>query len=748
MSLILHISDLHLVSPDSSPALDDHKAGLVPTSTRFTHYEMLRLTLKRLSESLVERGKKLDAIVVTGDIADKNGESGYQAFLELLDGLASVRPSADRTVVVPGNHDVTTGLSPGDSRRYDRFVRFIRGAGFITPVLNGVDLGTPDRTKHLASFDRIQIIPIDFSAYSQVRLDVGLPDAIWQTLESVVAGSPQQLSALRKLRIADAARVDGNQLEAIRQILADADPEQKSILRIAVLHHHLLPVSAKEEIKPFESLSNLGLVRQFLRDQGISIVLHGHKHTEFSYIDYVSSYGERQENPCQLRVLSGASGSSDFDRADVFRLVDIDLGLSALKVERIGAAAQGTKLTVGTLQTLTFVQPGAAEILATEGCVVITGGSVEGVYKQLVAKLEGQARGIDHVVCRIQNPPKIEEIATLYPGFRALRATVGADDSLVSATTTAEEFRELVTWWQYPVAPITPFDQPATFTHGSRIKRYNGHLDQIESVIESLKGEPDTSRGIIVLLSPEADKISDHDVPFPSFCLIQFQIQGERHDKAPTLSCTAYFRKQEVRYWWLVNLAELAELQQNICVALNQRGNQDLKYIAPGSITTIAARVHAGDSPPKVQIPRVDRYFSLSRERLFAMVNALFWEQMPNRDVYRKEWRRLFAELCPPDKPDKDGTPVAEDGLDYLRREVDRNLQVRKDVPLDWVTALHRGLEQLLAANREFALLQQKEQVTPDNYEKWRATVDRWTKTIIESSEKCIATHNSPTPPK
>ncbi len=143
MALILHISDLHLVSRAASPALDDHKVGLVPAGSRFTHFEMLRLTLKRLGERLIADGKSLDAIVVTGDIANRNDEGGYVAFLELLDVLGLARPGPDRIVVVPGNHDVTAGLEPGDPHRYDRFVRFIRGAGFVTPVLNGVDQERP-----------------------------------------------------------------------------------------------------------------------------------------------------------------------------------------------------------------------------------------------------------------------------------------------------------------------------------------------------------------------------------------------------------------------------------------------------------------------------------------------------------------------------------------------------------------------------------------------------------------------------
>src|SRR5262249_23710338 len=145
-----------------------------------------------------------------------------------------------------------------------------------------------------------------------------------------------------------------------------------------------------------------------------------------------------------------------------------------------------------------------------------------------------------------------------------------------------EQFRDLVKWWQFPTAPLSPWDQPA-FTHGSRIQRFNGHLNQLEEVIKSLAEDHTTTRGIVVLLSPEADKISQQDVQFPSFCLVQFKISaGGGSGVPPMLECTAYFRKQEMRYWWLVNLAELAGLQRTVCESLRIRKNQkELRKIQP-----------------------------------------------------------------------------------------------------------------------------------------------------------------------
>src|SRR5579859_3287609 len=130
MALILHIADLHLVSPSSSPPTGDHKVGLVPPEDRTTHQAVLRGTMQRLGERLVNEGRAIDAIVVTGDIADKNNEDGYKAFLDLIDALGPAKPPANRIVVLSGNHDVASGFRPGDASRYQRFVSTIRKEGF------------------------------------------------------------------------------------------------------------------------------------------------------------------------------------------------------------------------------------------------------------------------------------------------------------------------------------------------------------------------------------------------------------------------------------------------------------------------------------------------------------------------------------------------------------------------------------------------------------------------------------------
>jgi 3',5'-cyclic AMP phosphodiesterase CpdA len=735
--LILYIADLHLVAPSASVALGDHKSSLVSTSERVTHHDALKLTLQRLGEYLTSNSLNLEAVVVTGDVADKNNDGGYQAFEELIEALGSAKPPNSKIVVLPGNHDVSAGLKREDPRRYDKFIRFIRSAGYVTPWLSGIDkvpASQAEAEKYIVSLDDIQIIPIDTAEYSQVRLDVGISDASWKKLENALTRNPEELRNLERLRVVDAARVSEKQLETVRRILQFVTSAKQFPLRIAVMHHHLLPVSMREEIKPFESFTNLGVVRQFLMKQEITIVLHGHKHTAFSYIDYVSPYENSEKPPCAIRVVSGAAATAaDLDRNDLFRLLDVQPEASLLKLSRIPAVMSGMELNVGKPEILPFERARGATVSGTEGCLVVEGDNVADVYPSLVAAVEKRGVNVAHVVCHVRNSPQLESLASLYPlKFPTTGAMDGETAPGIAAEKHLEQFRDIVDWWQYPSMSQGPLDQPA-FTHGARIRRYEGHLDQVKAVINALSTDPQTSRGIIVLLNPPADRIDERDVPFPSFCLVQFKI-GSAPNSMPSLECTAYFRKQEVRFWWLVNLAELSKLQHEICDALAaQKETQEIRNIQPGSITTIAARAHAGQSAPKVQVPQIDRYYVLERERLVNMVNSLLWKEMPNRERYADDWLRLFTELRPPENPDPDGLAVSLDGINYLIAEIDRHLNL--GLPeREWLRKLSDTLKQLLTENQRFALLQQKANASSQEYGLWRNAVLALVTRIIELS--------------
>lgn len=742
MSLILHLSDLHLAGREHSQATGDHKSGLVPVSQRATFYDTLALTMQGIRESLRAVGRQLDAIVITGDIAHQNSESGYEALVQLIAELAEIGPPVNHVVAVPGNHDVRPGLPPKDPERYRTFVHYIRGAGYVTPLLDGIDAGPPSSEvqlrRHLLQLEDLEIVPLNTSGYSHVLIDTGIREDQWSNLEEVLSNDSAAVDALRKLRLVDAARVSEDHLRDTHSLLSLADKSRRlganatSPLRLAIMHHHLLPVTLVEEVKSYESLTNLALVRQFLSTNGVPLVLHGHKHAEFTYVDYVPDYYDAMSVPRPVRVVAGpAPCGSTFDPSDVCRLIDIESDRPYLLITSVPAGVAGSATKFPAPRRLPFAAQTFASATRTAGTLVIDGDDIRSVYRQLIANIE--TRGTtERVLCRIGTSPNDDDISLLYPGFATVNDGVMEEDD--EGQQRPEErrrlFRELVEWWQQP-ALVSTQDQPA-FTHGTRILRYDGHLDQLEEVAEALRSDPGTSRGIVVLLNPSADHVSVMERQFPSFCMAQFLVR-DSDAGSRRLECIAYFRKQEVRYWWLVNVAELASLQRKLVEALMVRGRQKgpLTGIRSGSITTFATLVHAGQSPPKVQVPKIDQYFTRQREKLFAMVNALVWQEMPDRASYARDWLEVLLSLIPSTLREPDGVAVAVEGIRYVVHQVNCHLAGPPHQTDEQLSSLSLALERVLSQNTTYLRDEQLRRVDQDRHTEWRNAVEPLIREII-----------------
>jgi hypothetical protein len=205
-----------------------------------------------------------------------------------------------------------------------------------------------------------------------------------------------------------------------------------------------------------------------------------------------------------------------------------------------------------------------------------------------------------------------------------------------------------------------------------------------------------------------------------------------------------------MRYWWLVNVAELARLQRRVTdgIAGCARDNEALAGIVPGSIATFAARVHAGVTRPKVQVPRIDRYYTIAREKLSEMVTALMWPEMPGREDHGQEWTRVFLDLRPPlSHPDMGGVAVALEGLKFVRDEVKRHLDQVTPGEDRWLHDLYVALNDLLSKNKLYAAQQQGGDPAMARYTEWRTEVTGLVHRIIELSSPRILAPTRPTGP-
>lgn len=279
---LLHISDLHFTA-DPIPAADvDDKAAVSDLDSLIRVPDRSEQLLRDLRRGFADEADWPDAIIVSGDLVDRGGTDrgadGHGefdvavSFLERLARLFGLGP--DRVLVVPGNHDIdwTPGLG-----RLDRYRSYLDAtAGFGSPYERaGVLL---PRFEQLRS--RSGDVVVDVALLASPTFS-GEPDPATSALRRTVlelltqAGDESKFrGAERALTVSplDIAAIGERQLRAVEE-----HPVHPDSVRIAVLHHHLLPIN-QVEITPFEAVVDGGRVLDSLIRSGYDLVLTGHKH--------------------------------------------------------------------------------------------------------------------------------------------------------------------------------------------------------------------------------------------------------------------------------------------------------------------------------------------------------------------------------------------------------------------------------------------------------------------------------------
>ena len=635
MSTILHLSDLHLGPPEESQFLDTHKS-LMAGEDRRAQKDILRETLSALDGegTLAE----VDAVVISGDLTNRCRPEGFDEFTNLI---APILEHVEKTkvVVVPGNHDVPWDLGPTNPARYDEFLRVTREAGLITPLIDGRDLSDVDNCEHLITGEDFVVVPINSShfCWGMEPLDDAVVDEIF------TVGSDELAEAVAQLRRHDVARVSNAQMRSLLDLLRAKEPRliedrDDDRVRIATLHHQLLPVSPAEELKSFEALSNLGAVRELLAQLRIHVVLHGHKHTAALFWDYVAEQGDLGNPP--HRMLACAAPGDFKPGLPVMRLLRTgkrplarDVVVEDVMAPRRAAAKPKRKSQRARLWRSTAVD-------MVSDAMTIHGNTVGEVYAQIRSLFEERRtdQALHDLVCEIAEPVDAGDVPADYP------RTEGIEDVQVW-------MNDLVEWWQLHDPQLLKY---VAFNHGERIYRHWG--DQVERAVKTLQsGRAGTTRAVIMLLDPWTDGKSHGD--FPSFVLIQLQLamrEGVRE-----LDCTGYFRKQEMRYWWPINVAELALVQAGVLKGLVD-GEDPIRQ---GRLRTVTAYAASEDKLPAVALAAIDRAVDQHPDHLWSMAYGLVDAKDGERSTVRERWEMYLSELEPANDEPSGTLPISYRGL-------------------------------------------------------------------------------------
>src|SRR5262249_28382449 len=167
----------------------------------------------------------------------------------------------------------------------------VRAKSYVTPLLDGIDVdpngaivAAENRRHYLLNLELgLAIIPVNSSHYCGVYEPLKFVNEVeLDGLLGRIGGDDAE--KLRKEldahRLFDIPRVSAQQLRAIvtlldqlREEVAERGGDWRDIVQIGAMHHHTLPVGTSEEVKAFESLTNLGEVREFLAAQRFRVLL-------------------------------------------------------------------------------------------------------------------------------------------------------------------------------------------------------------------------------------------------------------------------------------------------------------------------------------------------------------------------------------------------------------------------------------------------------------------------------------------
>ena len=269
---ILHISDLHFASipklhnpPDfkfPSHGLED----MLVTRDRAD-------TFLRTAEGLFKDNPP-DAIIVSGDIVDRGGtdrpEVGPDEFgraRSFLKSLATrLNVEMSKVLVVPGNHDIDWSTQ-GDQR----FVNYLEATTdftsphhlkghVLTPVTVSLDNGQFQA--------EVTLLASPMQSGVRAPWDKALRQSVTDRLEDEVLAEDVEASNLADIAVLGTDQRD--YLVSQRDRLPDG-------VKIAVLHHHLLP-HPQIEFTAFETVVDGGATIDSLIEGGFALILSGHKH--------------------------------------------------------------------------------------------------------------------------------------------------------------------------------------------------------------------------------------------------------------------------------------------------------------------------------------------------------------------------------------------------------------------------------------------------------------------------------------
>ncbi len=280
---ILHISDLHFGTSHRFQPNKDLPADDIPTLGGL------------LSHDLENNNILVDILVISGDITNIGSSDEFESALNEIEYLQRIFDiSLENIIIVPGNHDITwQSDNSGNTASKAAYRFFYRG-------LYGKYPEEDDRFFHIQFIEKKNVLIAG--------------------LDSCVLEKPDR---------AGIGFIGHKQRSLLKEKIREIEKDHPDCLKIAAMHHHLLPVEQDlhipKEDKNFSLVMDASMVLRDLYDLNFAAILHGHKHQPFCAD--IRLYGTERQSPMAI-IGSGSTGAERGELGEIsknhYNIIEIE----------------------------------------------------------------------------------------------------------------------------------------------------------------------------------------------------------------------------------------------------------------------------------------------------------------------------------------------------------------------------------------------------------------------------------------
>lgn len=634
MFIVLHVSDLHYDSEQKTAGKVDSKVDIGIVSSQEKEF------FEQLKKYLTDH--KVNLFVISGDIIngwDREAQKKFSKdFIKLIKNYGYKESDI---IVVPGNHDVKKGSPISSEERYKEFYNSWKKCKL--PYLDGY------KKKAQIFYNEensLMFIPLNTSNWSQVKIIIN--EKIQKHIEMITDNELKK--EFEKQFIYDATYVSKEQIDFLQEEIKKIE-NHESYTKILIQHHHLVAVDDSIEVKEMGDILNSEEIKNFIKDNNIKVLLHGHKHSEKAFYEYLN-----KDNESYKLLISSASNLNKNSFFQVLKFSNFNVEI--LKYDR----------------KLNFIPNyfSINDALNTNYTIVIEDSNITNLYNKLIALAVDKKNVNKQFICNLdltKHNTKEFPIPIKYP------------KDIKEQNAYEKDIYKHVEWWQQD---STIYDDISEL-HGPKLKKFQGYYNQLEYIYQKLSKENNskTSQAIAVLIEPTKD--FQNDKKYPSFISCQFIVR-EKDDKK-FLDIYANFRKQEMRHWWALNIVELYKL----LIDMKSRLGNDFqlgKIVTISNIITCAKENAFGRS----YVSSIDYYMDVDPINVMHQAHSIMCNKKiisSEEELNNTEFIKLFDEIFQDfqkfvnTKNNNDGNPKPREGIEklseFIKKAMNDNCSYQKE---------------------------------------------------------------------